>query len=290
MLNEDPQAVNRMLIYLYTNDYPEDDIPSEQRPLATSETTVISSQFNDKGRYHTIMSSVFVFAIAVKYELPALKDLAKEKIRVLIQAVVEESDSARCEVIERQKLAVAEKNAAVVAEKHAVQVLIGQKNRKIEKMDADLRAANEKIKTLKAELNVALEAEKKATKLLISQKTRADVEKDAALYRINEIEKRLGAEKKAALGGEKKAKKQKELVIEQRNKIIRERDAAVALENLNIERVQHFLNQILLWTECRNCGTEFKSYLQRFSYNEELKLQLRCLNCLCRHDLGAGLG
>ena len=99
--DDDPQTVNRMFQYLYMLDYPGGDAPTvPAEPVAvnrylpphlrseTSESTdegtapvqpVASAAPHDL----RMMSNVHVYSIAEKYDIPELKELAKDKFLVL---------------------------------------------------------------------------------------------------------------------------------------------------------------------------------------------------------------
>jgi myosin heavy subunit len=53
-----------------------------------------------------------------------------------------------------------------------------------------------------------------------------------------------------------------------------------------LDNLIHNANQ---WTECRNCGKAFGSWLERSHSDDMLAVQLRCSSCRCRHDVGAGI-
>ena len=98
MDEDDPQAVKRLLLYLYMLDYPEDDksdVPltmdhSHPPRLSSAATEVesLSGTMTDSYDYPTssdprMMNNVLVYAVAEKYDIPDLKDLAKSKFLTL---------------------------------------------------------------------------------------------------------------------------------------------------------------------------------------------------------------
>ena len=98
MDDDDPQAVKRLLLYLYTSDYPEEDdsdVPVimnySHSPSLTSAATegesnlsTMSNSFDGATpRDHRMMNDVLVYAVAEKYDIPELKDLAMHKFRTL---------------------------------------------------------------------------------------------------------------------------------------------------------------------------------------------------------------
>lgn len=101
MNDDDPQTVNRMLLYFYTLDYPDEDVPTvraehvavDQSPLPhrwrkTSNTTEEETDpgtASDGAAPHDprVMNNALVYAVAEKYDIPELKDLAKHKFQTL---------------------------------------------------------------------------------------------------------------------------------------------------------------------------------------------------------------
>ena len=108
MDNDDPQTVKRMLFYLYTLDYPDHDVPNIQAehvatgryapphlqhktPTTIEEKSIMSANLgNSEGATTThdprMMNNVRVYAVAEKYDIPDLKDLAKGKFQGLARS------------------------------------------------------------------------------------------------------------------------------------------------------------------------------------------------------------
>lgn len=83
---------------------------------------------------------------------------------------------------------------------------------------------------------------------------------------------------------------QKESAMNQRDQVIVERDAALNRACNCFTRLDSFLTESREWTECRNCGLSFNAWLERVGPDDsDLTVQLRCWDCHCRHDLGAGV-
>lgn len=85
-----------MLIYIYTNDYPDGAIPAQQRPSRPStarqsttlpphlRATVELAKTSDTcSEDDKLMDNVLVYAIAEKYHLPELKTLAQSRVQAL---------------------------------------------------------------------------------------------------------------------------------------------------------------------------------------------------------------
>ena len=104
MNDDDPQTVDRMLLYLYMLDYPDDDVPNVlaehvsmdcsatphlQREISwtTEEETdsITTSEPSERAapRDPRMMNNALVYAIAEKYDIPELKELAKRKFQTL---------------------------------------------------------------------------------------------------------------------------------------------------------------------------------------------------------------
>lgn len=95
---------------------------------------------------------------------------------------------------------------------------------------------------------------------------------------------------KEAVTAQKLALSQRTFAINQRNQVIVERDAALNRPCNCLVRLDSFLAESQKWMECRNCGLEFNSWLEGVGpYDGNFKIQLRCSDCRCRHDLGAGV-
>ena len=104
MNDDDPQAVKRMLVYLYTLDYPDEGdsgVPAEhlavehspqphflhETSTTTEEGTVLGTNLerSDDATLHSVrmMNNVLVYAIADKYDIVELKELAKRKFQTV---------------------------------------------------------------------------------------------------------------------------------------------------------------------------------------------------------------
>ncbi|KAM0805987.1 BTB/POZ protein, partial [Usnea florida] len=101
MDDDDPEAVKRLLLYLYTFDYPDEDdsdVPvttdrsyTPPLPSATTLEESISDTMSDSCDGATphdprMMTNVLVYAVAEKYDIPELKDLAKHKFGTLARS------------------------------------------------------------------------------------------------------------------------------------------------------------------------------------------------------------
>ena len=78
--DDDPYTINRMLLFIYTGDYPEGEIPHAQRPSNHEIAWTSPIQPDDD----KLMNNVLVYAIADKYDLYELKKLARTRIQSLM--------------------------------------------------------------------------------------------------------------------------------------------------------------------------------------------------------------
>jgi len=408
--DDDSPSVNRMLIYLYTNDYPDDEIPPSQRPATESgsrtspylcelmSTLAVSAEPRDdasRPAENEVSNNAGVFALADKYDLPRLKDLAKtrfitqisscsqEQMSTVIRTVFETTSPTDrglkdviiriCAVdidyalnhppilvdiekqpslsfgilskrreLDKKTLEQASAREAILradlektkAELHKA---LDLKSLAVIKDDASFSARSKEINQkddqihgLTQEKNAALNRESKAIKeknAALDAKNKAILQKDAAILiksqliqdkdtALHRASKAIGAkngiineknqaiqEKNAALTRESKAINaknaaldakttalaQKDFAIKQRNDVIRERDVALNMNANFIERLDYFLDKAEDWDECRTCGLDFDSRIERVLDGGPFKLLLRCAVCDCKHDIGAGI-
>ena len=104
MNDDDPQTINRMLLYLYTLDYPDEDVPHHRTdrvavdnslpPHQPRKTSTTSEGETDPGTTlkgtaphdPRLMNNVLVYAVAEKYDIPELKELAKSRFQTLVRS------------------------------------------------------------------------------------------------------------------------------------------------------------------------------------------------------------
>ena len=108
MNDDDPQTVKRMIFYLYTQDYSDHDVPSmsaknvavdcytpphlhHKNSTTIEEVTDRSANLElSEGATTThdprMLNNVLVYAVAEKYDIPDLKDLAKGKFQSLARS------------------------------------------------------------------------------------------------------------------------------------------------------------------------------------------------------------
>ena len=60
---------------------------------------------------------------------------------------------------------------------------------------------------------------------------------------------------------------------------------ALNQKNEMVSRLNALVDSTYKWEECRNCGDDFGSWIERLGSQDDPKFQLRCSNCRCRHAL-----
>ena len=281
MNDDDSQSVKRMLFYLYTQDYPDHDVPSmsanhlavdrytpphlrHKTPTTIEEVTDRSANLElSEGATTThdprMMNNVLVYAVAEKYDIPDLKDLAKGKFQSLARskwphdsfyALAEKVFSTTPDTDMGLRQVVLD-----ICEKHSEDILRNEGSRagflEIQAIGAVVhRAAVGKFDQDRMLLDGAL-AKQIALREELS-KAKADAKEDS----------RRKAEELSRTKADLKA------VLDQKN------DWNVRLDSLlrNANKVE----------DCRHCHERFHSYLERLG---TFGLLLRCANCRTRHEL-----
>ncbi|KAL6718240.1 hypothetical protein ACLMJK_004328 [Lecanora helva] len=364
---DDPNAVNRMLIFLYSNDYPNEDIPKDQQPVKVQDNTFSSGNGSHAPTTRTSTSKMInhalVRSIAVKYELPSLRDEAQQRFLIALRTcpvtqlapiitAVSQSHERAIENVSENRTAI---EADLCSTKQALQkaqelttsaititaMLEGQlkKDNRLEEAEnrtdltsatekrqstqpngqfawetdqlsreidqvkqenAHLKQENDQLKQEKARLLKEMASFAHERSLMIELKDRATErherslkEKDLAVKEQDRLRKEkdvvVQARDLVALSRDN-AKREKDAAIHQKDQIKKERDTALRNSRRWVQHLDRYLENAELWGGCRNCGLYFYCYLERFDCDDdkEVKLQLRCKDCRCRHDLGAG--
>lgn len=330
--DDDPQTVNRMLIYLYTNGYPEGAIPSSQQPdratstrqdpppsyeasklphlrgqtpsesgtSATSLPSKAATPNESTSSASHMMSNALVYAIADKYDLSGLKSLARERVQVLAK-----SPSAYTKTADFPEVVKVAFDSTPATDCGLRDIIIDLCSSSMDEIMKDGDTAMIDMIQDIGSLGFGIllktrEADKLALERAIAAKSTAKTQLKEALsqkeYAVAQYKRLAGARDVAytksnkALIAQELAISQKELAIDQRNQVIVERDAALKRACDFLPRLDSFLTTSQEWTECRNCGLDFNSWLERVGRDDsDLIVQLRCWDCHCRHDLGAGV-
>ena len=261
MNDDDPQTVNRMLLYLYTLDYPDEDVsgvrakfvatdqsflPHRRKTSTTTEEETDSGSISEGAYPHgsRMMNNVLVFAVAEKYDIPELKDLAKLKFQTLA--------GSKWPLDEFQ--AIAESVFTTTPDndtglRQIVLDLCGKHFHHILK-DEESRAGLLEIQAIAA---VVLDAAVRKIDLDNMLLDRALAEQIA----IREELSQAGADRQEAL--------------HQKNLWMSQLDSS-------FERANKF-------QKCRHCHENFQWWLERLSIDDELRIRLRCASCRTKETL-----
>lgn len=207
-----------------------------------------------------------------------------------LRADLAKKNSALERALDRESSAKLEKAAAIDAMEEALiqkDSAVNQNSRMTQERDEALKRESSATKERKAAIDAKMKvlAEKPTNIKQQHQPTQPD---KAALSReLKAIE-----EKNAAIDAKAKAIAQKKLAYTKKDEAIRERDAAVDLNYRFFSIVDACLSKSWTWTHCRSasCGAPGYYWIQRFGGEDDLRLQLRCTVCKCKHDLGTGTG
>ena len=318
----DPAIVNRMIIYLYTNDYPDGKIPDEQQPLTTTDSFIspymlslgspvsVTAEMTTADRL--MMVNILVFSMADRYELRPLKTVAKDKICACMQtsAAYANPEIVRMafEVLPTEDMGI--KDIVIKACADHIEEILSDPAMEgllttiaplsfgiITQMYGRDKQASEQVleKALAREAFLVTDHDKTKSALadaldreaLERNKKNAATEDDQTILKGS---RKKQAEVTHAIGAQQKAIEQKDFAIKQRDSVIQERDVAIKQASHHLEWVDYSLKRSYDWKGCRNCGLEFNSYVERFGDNDVVRLRLRCSDCSCRHGLEAGLG
>ena len=279
MNDDDPQTAKRMLFYLYTQDYPDHDVPSMTAkdvapdrytpPHLRHKTPTTIDAVTDKSvnlelcksatttQDPRMMNNVLVYAVAEKYDIPDLKGLAKDKFQSLARSKWPHDDF--CALVEAVFSTTPDTDMGLrqvvldICEKHMEDILRTEGSRagflEIPAIGAVvLRAAVGKFDLDRMLLDVGL-AKRNA---LREELSRAHADAKEASRRMLEELSQTKAGLKAALD--------------------RKNDWGAHLDSLvrNADGIE----------ECRHCGVDFGCYLERLGTSG---LQLRCAYCRTKH-------
>lgn len=257
--DDDPKTVERMLLYLYKLDYPDQDVPDypaepvaidssllPQLQLETLTTTEIETAVGttslpseDASSYDPrMMNHVLVYAVADKYDIPELKKLAKCKFQTLVSSKWPHNDFR--EIAEAVFLTTPDEDMGL---RQVVMEVCVEHFQDILK-DEESRAAFLNIKAIAAAVLDAAVQQNEQDKMLL----------DGAVARQIALEDELS-----------KAKA----------------DLLEALEQKTtwMSRLDSLLNNANNVDSCRHCHESFAWYIERRGGVSGLGMQLRCSGC-----------
>ena len=285
--DDDPQAVNRMLLYLYNDDYLEGTIPWTQSPLRTTvdpaESTKpphlrgfgppVFSSNHTLNRPETITSPVtnnaLVYAIADKYDVLGLKDLAKFKFHFCLKGLTSYNELGDLIGI--------------------VYTTIPSSDKGLRNLVADHCSKNFKQITINQAVKEAFRENGELSFAVLEQFTASGTSDH------NRLEKAMASE--AILQVDLSRAKLVLMHLRARRHSLElqvkdlESQAAVSRQTLQVfdTLLYERLTKANDWDECRQCG-EDASFTFDWKYPlRDLKIQLRSDCCNTRHDIGAGI-
>ena len=257
MDDDDPQAVKRLLLYLYTLDYPEEDAsdvlvsidPSHPSDVPSAGTVgesdlgtmTVSSDWATPSDSR-MMNNVLVYAIAEKYDISELKDLAKHKFRTQTSAAWPLDDF------------------------HAVTEAVFSTT---PETDTGLRQI---VMDICGEHSEDILRDKESRLMFFENKAIAAVVLDAAARDVDHYVKRLNealAEQATMHKSYLEAQEEKVIALKQNSAWISRLDVIIKHAN-NLEK-------------CRHCHREPKWLLERVEDHGEFGIQLRCSSCRTKH-------
>ena len=288
-----------MFIYLYTETYPDDVIPIAQRPTNADDPEDLSPYLagirlppiSSVAKPHStraqsasipLMNNVMVYAIAHKYEIPLLKELALLKFRCLMKDWPQKDFAG---VIAKVFEATPPDDQGLrdviikICSKHLKDVLDNSETAAIIQQTAPLSFGivkrNQQIRSERAEAQ-----EKTIENFQANHR--------ATTAKLNDLENTL-KEKESALQAATRAREK--LVTDKWGLINTKNQAIKEAKQSLLGRLDHFLKGQFDWQECRNngCSGDFDGYLERYGSDDDFRLQLRCSQCRCRHDIGAAV-
>ena len=315
MRDDDPETVRRMLSYLYTLDYSDERLPDDSTETVVAEATLPphlrhktksaagsetrsgrpSSGVESKPLYDPKrLNNVLVYAVADKYDIPELKELAKRKFQGLMNnewfnvefeavrnAVFESTPSQDTGLRQILFQICIDHFEDIVKDIRLRSVVLSNEDLAHALLEHALREKANNMQSLDQALakhilmQDALSQAKSTIRLLDQDKQRDIVLQDKLGAETQTVRLTLDQSKHRETVLQEmltKAKAETQTVVEQRNKLISRLNTLV----LNANK----------WEECRNCGDDFGSWIEHLgSSDDPLQFQLRCSNCRCRHAL-----
>ena len=316
MNDDDPQTIKRMLIFLYTLDYPDDELsddPADDAPSTNHlpphlrrtipkkleigvASSAVSAPSEDNGTVNRtkMMNNVQIYAVAEKYNLPELKELAVRKFESLMTSQWHHANFEQ--IIKAVFTTTPSKDEGL---RRVVQEACSRNFEKILEDDGT-RDAVLNDKSLSKAVISAVMGKQEEDKLLLEEAKAKDVvlRDELSLAKLEfglalENIRTQGARFQAALS---KAKSDLDLALNRERTRETVHQAALLQANQSTTRqrqevlswVDGKIENINKWEECRNCGDDFESsWIERLGSisNGDYNLQLRCSNCRCRHGL-----
>ncbi|KAH0556868.1 hypothetical protein GP486_005347 [Trichoglossum hirsutum] len=292
LMGDDMETVKRMISYLYTLDYEDEehvdekvtDDPSveDEAVEATIEKPRKRSRLSEESR-PALFSSVRVYAIAEKYDIPALKTLAKERFSkwarnnwshkefpILVKEVFESTPDTDRGLRDIASQLCATHIKSFLQEDGVLDVIedLG---------DLWLRVLRQVLKDKEDEMEQVLKrkAEEMQSALEEGEKTMAEIE----VCRREDAEREK--EIQAALQEELAELKSTIKTLKTENHYSSERQKTLELElDGKNEEVEKKVKKINSLDRCRHCRESFNTQLEDFKYSS---ITVRCRKCRTRH-------
>ena len=317
MHDDDPETVKRMLSYLYTLDYSDERLPDDPTETVVAEA-ILPPHLRHKTKTATggenrlggpssgveseplydpkRLNNVLVYAVADKYDIPELKELAKRKFQhlmnnewsnvefeavrdtifgntpsqdtglrqILSQICIDHVEDIVKDVRLRSVVLSNEELAHALLE-HAMREKADNKRsldqalvKQMSMQDA-LSGAKSTIRFL--DLNKQKENELKDKLVKATAETQTvRLTLDQSKHRETVLQEKL-----------RNAKAETQMAVNQRKNLISKLNAVVCNANK--------------WRGCRNCGNNCGSWIELFGSSDDPQFQLRCTSCRCTHAL-----
>lgn len=290
MDDDDPQTVRRMLSYLYTLDYSDERLPNDAVETVIADPalpphlryktqTTIGGEARSMGTSPKIeeeylydpkrLNNVLVYAIADKYDIRELKELAKRKFHALVK---DEWSNLEFEAVRDAVFGSTPSQDMGLRDimcqfciHHFQDIIKNVRLRSIVLGNEELAhallesAMLEKVKDMQTVDGALAKQMSLRDELLVTQRE----------HRLTLDQKKKG-----------EALLQKELA-----KAKAETQMAVNQKNYLLARLNAIADTVNGWDECRNCDDDFGSWIERLGSPDDPQFQLRCSNCRCRHNL-----
>lgn len=291
MNEDDPETVKRMLLYLYTLDYPDGNmlnIPADHvatdislPPRLQRMASTITEEKADMGMTSAPfegltpedpkrLNNVSVYAIADKYDIAELKELARRKFLALMG---NELTNVEFEAVRDAVFGTTPSHDRglrhIVCQfciDHFEYIIKDTRLRSLVLNNEELAHTMPEHAMLGKTKDMQLLDETLAKKLSLQDEVLAA--KGVAQRALDQKSKReLVLQQELA-----KAKAEVQTLLHQKSNLLSTFNALV--DNVNY------------WERCRNCGEDFSSsWIERFQSSDDSQFQLRCSHCRCRHDI-----
>lgn len=317
MHDDDPETVKRMLSYLYTLDYVDEHLPDDPTETVVAEAklpphlrhktkTATGGENRSGGSFSGVeseplydpkrLNNVLVYAIADKYDVPELKELAKRKfqhlmnnewsnfefeaVRNAIFGTTPSQDTSLRQILSQICINHVED---IVKDVRLRSVVLSNEELAHELLEHAMQEKADNLRSLyqaldkQVSMQDALSEAKSTIRFLDQNKQKENELQDKlakAKAETQTVRLTLDQSKhKETVLQEKltNARAETQMAMNQRNNLLSKFNAVVS----NANKLE----------ECRNCGDDFGSWIECLGNSDDPQFQLRCSNCRCRHAL-----